>query len=121
MLGFQSTVPMTEAEYRKELGGHPVRNLVLDLVSLLRHPKVDSRIESTSLLRIPYHAIRSLIPHRTREDLKLNSEPASSSNRSPNARPKRKWLPSKESFRWMASKTRVRIDKAPSSRLRPPV
>jgi nucleoside-diphosphate-sugar epimerase len=112
MLGLRSTVSMTESEFLKEIRGHPVRDFVRDFVSFVRHPKVDRRIESTFLLRVPYNTVRRLIPRGWREELKGPTEALSITKQDEVNPIKRKALPDRDRFRWLVAKTHVRIEKA---------
>jgi nucleoside-diphosphate-sugar epimerase len=110
MLGLRSTISMTEPELRKELRGHPWRDLLRDCVSFIQHPKVNHRIQSTFLLRTPYETLRHILPRRWRDKLKGAASGPALSGPTTASKPKR--LPHVAFFRWLAARTHVRIDKA---------
>jgi len=112
MLGFQSTIGMTEAEVRKELRGHPWRDLLRDCVQFVQHPNVNRRIQSTFLLRMPFRTLNYLLPRRLRARLKAATQETPVAKYGPAAAIKPKRLPNVDYFRWLAAKTHVRIDKA---------
>jgi nucleoside-diphosphate-sugar epimerase len=111
MLGFQSTVSLAKADFARERRQQIRHDFVQDFASFFLHPKVDRRLKSSALLRVPYRMAKSVIPRRWRESWKEANKPgAGRQNGQPAPKPKR--LPDKDRFNWFAARTRVRIDKA---------